>query len=154
MQIEGNQVTLLARVVATEQDPLLEAVSIVRRDKIAPQGSSGAAFLVKVECHRHGICLPFYAIAHIADERQGFASGELALQKSAGDGMPRPNAKVVMKAGTHATLVRETGRSRVEVTVISLENGGIGQEIHVVSADRKQEYVGEVETADVLKWRH
>jgi flagella basal body P-ring formation protein FlgA len=57
-----------------------------------------------------------------------------------------------MRAGTHAVLIMNDRRMRIQIPVISLETGKAGETIHVASPDRKQVYEGEVVDGTLL-WR-
>jgi hypothetical protein len=141
----GEQVSLLARVVATQAHPVLDILSVEPSAPGQPAPHSPARSRVKLTCHKPGECLPFYAIASWSQSttRPGTnASDPFAF-----------NAKneIIMRAGTHATLIIDDDRSHIQVAVISLENGMAGHRIRVTSPDRKQVYYGEVVSASLLK---
>ena len=65
----------------------------------------------------------------------------------------RPESKIIMRSGTRATLLMNDDRARIQISVISLENGIAGHTIRVSSLDRKQIYFAEVVSANLLKGR-
>jgi len=138
----GEQVTLLARVVATHPHPVLDVLSVDPSGQGRPAPHSPARSQVKLACHLPGECLPFYAIVSWS-------------QSTARPGTDTPalNAKseIIMRAGTRATLLMDDDRLHIQVAVISLENGMAGHRIRVTSPDHKQVYFGEVVSASLLK---
>jgi hypothetical protein len=141
----GEQVTLLTRVVATHPHPVLDVLSVDPSGQGRPAPHSRASSQVKLACHLPGECLPFYAIVSWS-------------QSTARPGTDTPdpstlNAKseIIMRAGTHATLLMDDERLHIQVAVISLENGMAGHRIRVSSPDHKQVYFGEVVSGSLLK---
>jgi hypothetical protein len=106
---------------------------------------------VKLACHLPGKCLPFYAI--VSCPRATIATATIASSASPGfrTALLNANSEITMRAGTRATLVMDDDRSRIQIAVISLENGMAGHRIHVASPDHRQVYVGEVVNARLLK---
>jgi len=141
----GEQVTLLARVVATHPHPALDVLSVDPSGQGRPAPHSPASSRVKLACHLPGECLPFYAIV---------SSSESTVRPAANTSDPstlNSKSEIVMRAGTHATLMMDDDRSHIQVAVISLENGMAGHRIRVSSPDHKQVYFGEVVSASLLK---
>jgi hypothetical protein len=147
----NTQVSLLTRVVATESSPVLDVLSIDPLGKRPMAEHSPPRSRVRLGCHLPGICLPFYAIVSWLEPPVGLAA--TASHASAGINNPvsKANLDIIMRAGTHATLVIDDNRSHIQVAVISLENGIAGHRIHVASPDHKQVYVGEVVNANLLR---
>jgi hypothetical protein len=149
MRIADNQISLLAKVVATEPHPVLDIISV------APFGEGSSAehpqfrSKVKLACHLPGTCLPFYAIVSCPKEAVATAGENAPLPVSL-NVMLKRDGPVTMRVGTHAMLVMNDTRSRVEVSVISLENGNAGDKIRVASSDHKQFYTGVVIGANSL----
>jgi hypothetical protein len=141
MQVADRQVSLLAKVVASEPNPLLDVASVEPlSDRWSGQHSEPRS-LVKLACHAPGTCLPFYAIV----------SWQGPAPSVAANAALKPNAAITMRVGTHATLLMDDARSHVQVAVISLESGAVGRRIRVASPDHKQIYIGEVVSANLLK---
>ena len=141
----GEQVTLLARVVATHPHPVLDILSVDPSSQAQQAPHSPAQSRVKLACHLPGECLPFYAIVSSSKStaRPAANTSDLSTLNS--------RSEITMRAGTHATLVIDDDRSHIQVAVISLENGMAGHRIRVSSPDHKQVYFGEVVSASLLK---
>lgn len=148
MQVADEQVSLPAKVVATEPFPLLDILSIEPLSGQRPMEHSEARSWVKLACHLPGTCLPFYAVVSWPEGTMGHATGAAAL---AGNAVLKPNAGIAMHAGAHATLVMDDLRSHIQISVISLESGGVGRMIRVASPDHKHVYTAEVVSASLLK---
>jgi hypothetical protein len=135
----AQQVSLPARVVANEPTPVLEIVSIEARGKTKSPGHDPPPSKVKLTCHLPGQCLPFYALVNWPREK-GLTTSYAGNQ-----------AVITMRAGTRATLVMDDQRSHIQVAVISLQNGAVGNRIRVASPDHKQFYFGEVLSPTLLR---
>ena len=151
MPTADGEVSLLTRVVATENSPALDILSVELLSNQSAAEHSPARSRVKLGCHLPGQCLPFYAIVTSSQPPVGLTA--TTPHASAGINGPgsKENMDVTMRAGTHATLVMDDNRSHIQVAVISLENGLVGHRIHVASPDHKQTYVGEVVNARLLR---
>jgi hypothetical protein len=151
IQTREEQVSLPTRVVATENSPALDILSVqsLGKQPVAEHSSIGSR--VRLGCHLPGRCLPFYAIVSGLEPPVGLAA--TASHASAGINNPvsKANLDIIMRAGTHATLLMDDNRSHIQVAVITLENGIAGHRIHVASPDHKQVYVGEVVNANLLR---
>jgi hypothetical protein len=148
-QTSDEQVSLLARVVATEPYPKLDILSVEALGDAQSRGDSAARSMVKLTCDLPGTCLPFYAIVTWPEEAPPVIRSEATpVVKNA---RAKTNDEITMRAGTHAILVMDDHRSRIQVAVISLENGVAGKWIRVASPDHKQVYTGEVVSANVLR---
>ncbi len=131
---EARDISLLANVVATEQNPALDIQSIAPLD---PHRST-----VRLVCHTPSACLPFYAVVTLPARTSSVALQHVTALKS---------SSPTMRAGTHATLSLEHGSARVRMTVVSLERGSTGQTIRVATPDRKRIFSAEVVSANLLK---
>jgi hypothetical protein len=151
MQTTGEQVSLPARVVATEPSPVLDILSVEPLGKGQLAEHSLARSRVKLACHLSARCLPFYAIVSWSEPTAGPAAVVSSASPVTRNMMFNPKSEITMRAGTHATLVMDDDRSHIQVAVISLENGIAGHRIRVSSPDHKQVYFGEVVSASLLK---
>jgi hypothetical protein len=151
MRIEDRQVSLLARVVATEPHPVLDILTVGPLGDRSSGKQPGGASIVKLACHNAATCLPFYVSVSWAAGPLGGPAGVSAETRSAGNNLLSPKAAITMRAGTRATLLMDDDRSHIQISVISLENGIAGNKIRVASADRKQVYIAEVVSASLLK---
>jgi len=145
-----EQVILLAKVVASEPSPALDILSVEPLGDRSYGKRREARTLVKLACHAPGTCLPFYSIV-TRQEAVSSAPSPVSTIREAGNAVSKSNAAIIMRPGTHATLVMDDARSHVQVTVVSLENGIAGHKIHVASPDHKQVYVAEVVSSNLLK---
>jgi hypothetical protein len=141
----GEQVSLLARVVATKPHPVLDILSVDPSSQGELSPSSPTQSRVKLACHLPGECLPFYAIVSRSQSTPRPATN------TSDPSTPNAKSEIIMRVGTHATLVMDDDRSHIQVAVISLENGMAGHRIRVSSPDHKQVYFGEVVSASLLK---
>jgi hypothetical protein len=151
IQTVDEQVSLLAQVVATEPAPVLDILSVVPLGSRSPGERGQLHSLVKLGCRLPGACLPFYSI--VSKPAVPGSSTPVALGASAVASRTtlKPDTTILIRAGAHATLVMDDARSHVQMSVISLENGIAGHTIHVTSPDRKQHYVAEVVSANLVR---
>ena len=134
--IDSHDVSLLVSVVATVPVPVLEIRAVEPMDRVSEPSSK-----VKVACHLPGTCVPFYALIRWSTTPP---SGMTTIPVE-------PRLPIVMRAGTHATLWMGDGRSQIQMSVISLEQGATGRSIRVASSDRKRTYVAEIVSPHMLK---
>ena len=151
IEIAGEQISLLAKVVATEQNPQLDVLAVEPLSDRWSGQHSEARTLVKLGCHLPGTCLPFYAIVSWPQGTDGSATAGSGNLVAAGSALLKPKAAITMRAGAHATLVMDDDRSHIQIAVITLESGMVGHKIRVASPDHKQIYYGEVISANLLK---
>lgn len=162
--LNGVQVRLAAPVTATVAEAALEIESV----------SSGAGHdvLLRMACRVHTECLPFFASAtwpadapapnlaalgnrtgapaggHTRETGSPVHPGLLAGNPSMAENAPAPH---VIRAGTPATLLLEGTRIHIQVPVVFAENGHVGDTVRVTTPNRKQSYVAEVLTPQLLK---
>jgi hypothetical protein len=151
MQAGAGQVFLLTRVVATEPQPALDVLSLEVLGKGSSSGHSALRSRVKLACHNPAECLPFYAILTSPQMTDGSATVTSGVSPALKNASSNAASEIIIKAGTHATLIMDDERSHIQVAVVTLENGMVGHRIHVASPDHKQTYVGEVVSARLLK---
>lgn len=151
IQVADNQVSMAAKVVATEPSPKLEILSVEPIANPPSAEKSQARSWVRLGCSLPGTCLPFYVIVTSTEGQEGrAANGSTALSFNNKD-LFESKSEITMKAGTHATLVLDDHRSHIQVAVISLEKGTAGHRIRVTSPDHKHVYVAEVVSERMLK---
>lgn len=151
MPTVDRQVSMLARVVATEPDPALDILSVEALGKAQAAGHTPLRSRVELACHVAGKCLPFFVIVSWSEPPPGPATATSTGSSLTRNLMFNPRSQVTMRAGTRATLMMDDHRSHIQVAVISLENGMAGQSIRVSSMDHKQVYFGEVVSPSLLK---
>jgi hypothetical protein len=151
MQTTAGHVSLLTRVVATEPEAVLDVLSVETLGKAPLAEQSDVRLRVKLACHIQGKCLPFYAVVSSPPSTAGSANIMPKASPTFSNTAWYAHSEITMRAGTHATLIMDDQRSHIQVAVVSLENGIVGQRIHVSSPDHKQAYVGEVVNARLLR---
>jgi hypothetical protein len=151
IQASAQQVSLLAKVVATEPNPALDVLSAEPLGDWSAGQIAETSFRVKMACHQQGKCLPFYAVVRWPQGAAGGAANSSGAFRPFGDLILKQNGAFTIRSGSHATLVMDEERAHIEVAVVSLENGMAGQKIRVASPDHKQVYVAEVVSANLLK---
>ena len=147
IEVSGDQVFLLANVVAKVPNPVLDVLSVEPIGDKWFGGRSGTHSWVKLGCHLPGECLPFYAVVSWPQKPAGRATNQSIAPPAA----LKPKKVITMRAGTHATMLMDDDRSHIQIAVISLENGIAGHSIRVTSPDHKQVYVAEVVNASLLR---
>jgi hypothetical protein len=157
IQTADEQVSLLARVVATKPNPILDILSVATLG----EGQFRERSRVKLACRLPGDCIPFYVIVSWPESAVGPAtlasSTSPIVRNAVSHASPVVSnvllnaSDITMRVGAHATLVMDDHRSHIQVAVISLENGMAGHRIRVASPDHKQVYFGEVVNASLLK---
>jgi hypothetical protein len=151
IRIEEDQVSLLANVVATDPNPALDILSVAPLDARSAADNPEARSRVKMVCHQPAACLPFYVIVRFPKEAVEHGAGASGASTATGSDLLKPKELITMRAGAHAMMVMDDGRSHIQVAVISLENGIAGHRIRVASPDHKQIYVAEFVGANLLK---
>ena len=145
MQVKPADVSLGMHVVATTPDPEMNML------EVRPASSTGdrKTVWVRIGCKELGVCLPFFAtvawngnLAELPKE-----SRPTALQRTTAEAVSPP----AMHAGKRVTLIIAHDRLRIQLAVIALQNGSVGQVIRVASPDYKQVYRAEVLGVDLLK---
>jgi len=146
--ISAKQITLLTGVVARTGSPVLRVQSM------EPLG--GRRMKVRLECANIEECVPFY----VAIDGNGESSGESLRVTPAPGRTPAHIARVgtgaktpVMRAGSPAILLLDGDQMQIQLPVVCLENGAIGQTIRVASMDRRQIYTAQVFDDGILRGR-
>jgi hypothetical protein len=148
--LTDQQISLPARVVATERIPTLDISSVEVLSEYVFEGHSKARSKIRLTCRIASVCLPFYAIV-IWPEGLSNPSGAPSFLSAHPARVPKPMPEITMQAGTHATLVLDDERAHIQLTVVSLESGSTGHKIRVASPDHKQIYIAEIIGANLLK---
>ena len=146
--ISAKQVTLLTEVVARTSAPVLRVQSMEPLD--------GHRMKVRLDCTNIAECVPFYVTIHGNDESpvqpspitpvQGRTPARIAPVKTEASAL-------VLRAGSPATLLLEGDHMHIQLPVVCLENGAIGQTIRVASKDRRQTYTAQVFDGGTVRGR-
>jgi hypothetical protein len=143
VQISPQQVTLLTDVVATKQFPLLKVRSIERWDD--------QRMMARMECRNQGECLPFFVGLRVNQGDAIQASG--GSSQAYGTAPSLPSRAFVVRSGSPATLLLDSDRVHIRLSVICLQNGAPGQMIRVTGKDRKLVFTAQVIDGNLLKGR-
>jgi hypothetical protein len=151
IQITDGQVTVPTHPVAIETDPILDIASVEPLTKQIRSHSVETTVKARVVCHKQGACVPFYVLVTLPD-----SMSVRKFRTVSSDNLVRHDlgsAQFAMHPGGHATLLLDDDRAKIEIPVVSLENGSEGQMIHVTSLDHRHVYLAEVVSATVVKGR-
>jgi hypothetical protein len=149
VEVTNDEISLPARIVATEPAPMVEINSVEKYFGYVFEGRAVTRSKIKLSCRVTSACLPFYAIV----------SWKGARESSAKTFMPNnlevlaPKSKVTMSAGTPVTLVMGDENMHIQLKVVSLESGPRGALIRVASPDHKTIYVAEIVSPNLVRGR-
>lgn len=144
LQVSAEQVTLLSDVVAKTRTPVLSVESISPWE--------GNLARVRLNCVSSEECLPFVVTMrrHPTNEvqRVSVASDLSASPRSLTE---VPRSKVVVHIGSSAVLLLDGGHVHIQLAVICLENGSVGQIIRVTGRAHERTYIAEVCSDGLLR---
>jgi hypothetical protein len=134
INITADQVTLLADVAAATPSPTLMVESMERWGDHRTK--------VRMSC-ANAECVPFYVAVQWQQAQPataafgGRAATTTVLAKPA-------SGEIVLRAGATATLLLEIDHVHIQIPVVCLESGALGQTIRVASKDRRQTFMAQV----------
>jgi flagella basal body P-ring formation protein FlgA len=137
VSVKTDQIDLLGAVRVSDSAGL-RVVSVTDR--------SAGTVKVKLRCQNNRECLPFYVLVHGVETPAAVATKP--------DTVPVAKAstpKNVIRGGDHATLILESADARINLPVICLQSGMLGQKVRVTSADHRQFFDAEVVGTGKLK---
>jgi hypothetical protein len=144
LQVSASQITLLTDVVAKTGAPALRVLSVGAWE--------GNLSLVRLACAISDECLPFVVTVrrHQNDRSEGavIASNPQPSQHSS---VEASKSKIVVRIGSSAVLLLEAGHVHIQLAVICLENGVVGQTIRVAGRERDHTYLAEVCSDGLLR---
>jgi hypothetical protein len=144
MQVAPEQVTLLTDVVATTSAPRLKVRSMEK--------SGDHRMMVRLECENPEECLPFFVGLRLSQANDSQSVPSPSQLQSQSVSWARGYAKApAIRSGSTATLLLDSDRVHIRLSVICLENGTAGQRIRVTSPDHRQYYMAEVIDGTLLK---
>ena len=136
--IAAADISVPAGVVARGDAPEFTVLSIERAV------GANARYWVRIACRNTAQCLPFYAsVASSTPLTCG--PRQLAAAHIVHADPP------VMHVGDRATLVIHRDRSLIQLAVVALQSGSIGQDIRLATPDYKQFFHGQVVNAKQLQ---
>lgn len=145
-KVTPQQVTLLAEVVATTANPALRVQSVERW--------GDGRMMVRLECASSDQCLPFLVAVRLTNETEARPLLANAGRSPGAVSHAKPASSVyVLRNGSPAILVLDGEHMHIQLTVICLENGAVGQTVRVTSSDHLRTYTAEVVNGTVVKGR-
>ena len=149
--IEGVRVTLPTTITAAVADPKLGIETVSRLSQREAR--------LRMVCRVPAACLPFFATA-VWPESAESAAPPTDRNAAGAERKTTPSAADVnessagrLRAGASVMLLLEGERVHIQMKVVCLQGGAIGDRIHVATRDRKQTYVAEIVTPTLLKGR-
>ncbi|HEX4322506.1 MAG TPA: hypothetical protein VHZ52_16450 [Acidobacteriaceae bacterium] len=140
LPVSAHQVTLLSDVEAATGAPALKVESMQR----AGDGRT----MVRLSCAAAEECLPFYVAIRGNDDVRKLQDLNSPIEQT------KPTGKaIVMRSGSQATLLLDGDRIHIQLAVVCLESGGVGQAIRVSGKDRKMVYRAEIVDGTTLRGR-
>jgi hypothetical protein len=144
MKVSADQVVLLTDVVATGSAPKLKVESMER------WGDHQMKF--RLDCVKAGECLPFFVAVRWSQAES--VPPVFADHSSTAILLAKPDSNsLIVRAGSPAVLLLDGDHIHIQLPVVCLENGAIGQTIRVASTDRRQTYTAQVGDGAVLRGR-
>jgi hypothetical protein len=143
LQVSADQVTLLSNIASATGKPALKVDSIER-------WGDGKA-MVRLECGNPGECLPFIVAVRLdgaVQERQALSARLQPVSLAA-----TPRITEVIRAGSMAVLFLEGPHVHIQLSVVCLENGAMGQSIRVATPDRHLNFVAKVLSDSTVQGR-
>lgn len=146
LNVSAEQVALLSDVVAKSGGAALKVESV------GPWQGDRAS--VRLGCIVSGECLPF--VVTVRRNSKDSTEGPFIAAKE--QASRRPDAedsgsKVVVRIGSPAVLLLDGGHVHIQLAVICLENGVMGQTIRVAGKAHQQTYLAEVCSDGLLRGR-
>jgi hypothetical protein len=144
VNVSTDQVALLSDVVARTRAPAL------RVDSFGPWEGNLAP--VRLECLTSDEGLPFV----VTVRRSGTKNTEGGLVSSNPQPVRRspvdpPKSKVVVRIGSAAVLLLDGGHVHIQLAVVCLENGAVGQTIRVTGRGHEHTYMAKVCSDGLLR---
>lgn len=141
MQVSAGQVTLLSNVVSATGSPALKVESV---EKWGEQ-----KLMVRLECANPGECLPFI----VTVRPSGGIPEPLGLspQLRPASFSAKTRGTDAIRAGSAAVLFLEGPHVHIQLSVVCLENGSIGQSIRVATRDRRLTFTAEILSDSTLR---
>lgn len=140
IHVSSEQITLLANVVSASSNPILKLRSVQRW--------GAQRVMARLECVVPGECLPFVVAIRI--DPAGIDQLPIALPPILQPAASRA-APPLIRSGSRLTLLLEGKHVRIQLPVISLEDGAMGQSIRVTTVDRRTSYEAQVVNSLILR---
>jgi hypothetical protein len=144
MNATPEQVVLLTNVVATTRAPALKVESA--------ELWSDHRIKVRLSCVRSEECLPFFVAVRGSQPQAVSPVIADASPAASLPAKPVPDA-LVIRSGGRAILLIEGDHIHIQLPVICLQNGAVGQTIRVTSLDHRETYAAQVDENGTLRGR-
>jgi hypothetical protein len=131
MNVSVDQVILLSDVVATSSAPKLKVESMQR------WGDHQMKF--RLDCVKAEECLPFF-VAVRWSQTQPLPPIFADTSSTATNPVDPGSTSFILRSGSTAVLLLDGDHIHIQLPVVCLENGAIGQTIRVSSPDHRQTY--------------
>jgi hypothetical protein len=142
MSTKQEQVILPTDIVATTNAPELKVVST--------ELWGDHQLKIRMSCVQPEECLPFFVT--VRGSQPQIIPPLIAAHPSAAILSVKSGANsIVMHIGSRETLLLEGGHVHIQMSVVCLENGAVGQTIRVTSLNHKQTYLAEISSNYVLR---
>lgn len=145
--ISSKDIAMGASVVSTKPNPKLE---VLRTDEVVTSDVSytPTRLWVMLGCRGEATCTPFYI--QVMNPPKALIDFKPA-QRAETVSTQIEKASPVIHGGTHALLTIVRKRSNIQLQVITVEAGKVGDEVHVRSMDGKKTYMAKVVSPTVLE---
>lgn len=144
--VSPDAVSLLSVVTASTPAPHLRVQGAER--------ATGDQLMVRIACETPEECLPF-----VVSLRSSAGTAARLVGLFASGGSPVRAASVVasgpmvIRNGAQAVLLLDGKHVHVQLPVVTLENGAVGQRIRVTEKDKRQTYTAVVVNSGLLQGR-
>lgn len=137
--VPANRIAISASVVAKENDPDLE---VLKTDEFLGDnvgiGQAPKIIWVMLGCRGTSTCIPFYV--EVKDPPESLVRVRSSQPEPKAEGQSNEKHAITIRAGTHATLEIVRDRSKIQLQVITVENGRIGDHVRVRVIDNGHVY--------------
>jgi hypothetical protein len=134
LTVSAEQVSLLSDVVAKTSAPVLRVESVGPWERNISR--------VRLDCAASDECLPFIVTVHRSQSNDNDGA-YIPSYPQAPRRLPVdiPASKTVVRIGSSAVLLLDGGHVHIQLLVICLENGSVGQTIRVTGKGRERTYM-------------
>lgn len=144
--VSPGAVSLLSDVVASTPTPHLRVQSVER--------AAGDQLMVRISCETPEQCLPFMVSLRSTSETAARLAGLLSpASASARTATGVTRDQMAIRNGAQAVLLLDGKHVHIQIPVVTLENGAVGQRIRVTEKDRRQTYMAVVVNSGLLQGR-
>jgi len=143
--VSPDAVSLLSVVTASTPAPHLRVQGAER--------ATGDQLMVRIACETPEECLPFVVSLHSSAETAARLAGLFAFGAPVHAASVVASGPMVIRNGAQAVLLLDGKHVHVQLPVVTLENGAVGQRIRVTEKDKRQTYTAVVVNSGLLQGR-